>query len=111
MAAQSSSYSSSDKASVDRSIWNPATRNPSGAILRPAEDHHVAGHRHHVEASAEIHRGQISGDPLQIRSGAAGEVQQIVVEIDSDDVDAATGELHRYTTHTAAGIEHRAGTE
>ena len=78
-------------------------------IARPAEDHDVAGHRHDRETAAELHRRQIGVHPLDGGLRSTGKAQQIVVEVDTDDVNSATGQLHRNPTHSATGVENAGG--
>jgi hypothetical protein len=75
-------------------------------IGRTAVDHHIARHRHDVEVPVETHRRQVGMHPTDRRIRASSELQQIVIEIDANDVDATSGQFDRHTTHSTAGIEH-----
>jgi hypothetical protein len=80
-------------------------------IARPAEDHDVAGHRHDVETALELHGCQVGVHPLDGRFRPPGKGQEVVVEIDTDHVNAATAQLDGHATHAATGVEHTARME
>ena len=47
--------------------------------------------------------------PPDRRLRPPGELQQVVIEIDSDHVDATPVQLDRHPSHATAGVEHRPG--
>ncbi len=76
------------------------------AITGPAKHHDVAGHRHHLEATVEPHRRQIGMYPTNRWVRPAGKGQQVFVEVDADDVDAASGQFDSHSSHATSGVEH-----
>ena len=60
---------------------------------------------------SSAHGREVGMHPSNRRFRSPGVLQQIVVEIDADDIDPASGQLDRDPTHSAAGIQDARGVQ
>ena len=62
------------------------------------EDHDVAGERNKVEGAGEVDVEQVGEMPLEFGGLRSGGVEHSRIEVDADDLVAATSELDRHPT-------------
>jgi len=80
-------------------------------LLRPGgeQDQDVPGGEDEVERPLEVDRREVGLDPAKLGRSAPGRPKHVRVQIDTDHIDAAPGELTPDATGPATGIEDRRG--
>lgn len=95
-----------DEQSAARRDVCSGTMHGGAPVRRGDEPDDVAGEHDEVEGLPEVERGEVGLDPLQVGGLASGAFEHVGVEVGTDGVVAASGELDRHTPGTAAGVEH-----